>query len=151
MQIPEGSGELPGEHLPPSTDCKQRPRRPAQTEVCKERKGVQHVGDLLSPTPAKQLARREENWPSALTKACVLPPLGQGIGVSRVINLVVIFVWGHDTWRERKGTLHTAVHPRFAVALCPSSGSWHKKGNPSIALIPAHMTSVVEKLLILKI
>ena len=64
-------------------------------------------------------------------KACALPPLGHGVGVNRVINPVMILIWGHDTWRKRKGTLHTAAHPRFGMALCPSSGKRHEKGNPS--------------------
>lgn len=64
-------------------------------------------------------------------KACALPPLGHGVGVNRVINLVMILIWGHDTWRKRKGTLDTAANPRFGMALCPSSGRWHNEGKLS--------------------
>lgn len=88
------------------------------------------MGALLPPTPAILLGRKEE-MSQCFNKACALPPLGHGVGVNRVINLVMILIWGHDTWRKRKGTLDTAANPRFGMALCPSSGRWHNEGKLS--------------------
>lgn len=56
-----------------------------------------------------------------------LPAPGHGVGVSRVIDLAVVLVWGHDTCGHRGG-LCTPAHPGAAVALGPSSGTW--SGDP---------------------
>lgn len=80
---------------------------------------------LLPPPPARQM-RREVG--QSLNKACALPPLCHGIGVSRVINLVVILIWGHDTWRKGRGRGHFTLQHTQGV----SQGSGTRTETPPL-------------------
>lgn len=80
---------------------------------------------LLPPPPARQMRRK---MGQSLNKACALPPLCHGIGVSRVINLVVILVWGHDTWRKGRQRGHFTLQHTQDV----SQGSGTRTGTPPL-------------------
>lgn len=64
-----------------------------------------------------------------------LPPLGHGVGVRRVINAVVVLIWGHDACGEGKGTLQTAEQLRAGTALCPHRGGTGH-GTPRVRFCP---------------
>lgn len=57
-----------------------------------------------------------------------LPAPRHGIGVSGVIHLAVVLVWGHDTWRDMRGHLapqHTPGLPWLWAP--PQEHSWRKR------------------------